>query len=178
MDRYDIDSYSYEIHGESWTNEIEDLLLKWKNVLIEKYNIHLDISDQHKRSYEKETFIAVISPIIMSIIQGILIYVQSTESVSTNNINNSTNTKYEPLNNLINIILFSVLSILSYIIKSRNNGSKSANSNQHSVRCMDVVSRIELELAKPRNQRIAAIVFVQDIRHIIAQLQMSETFIM
>ncbi len=174
----DSDSY-YEIHPESWTNEIEDLLTKWKNALNEKHNIHLDISEQHKKSYEKETFIAVILPILMSIIQGIIIYVQSTNPIHTDTTYaNSTTTSYEPLNNLINIILFSVLSIMSYIIKSRNNGSKSANSNQHSVRYMDVVSRIELELAKHKNQRIAAGVFVQDIRHIITQLQMSETLMM
>ncbi len=174
----DSDSDIYEIHPESWTNEIEDLLTKWKNALNEKHNIHLDISEQHKKSYEKETFVAVILPILMSIIQGIIIYIQSTSPNHIDNVYNSTSINYEPLNNLINIILFSVLSIMSYIIKSRNNGSKSAHSNQHSVRYMDVVSRIELELAKHKNQRIAAGVFVQDIRHIITQLQMSETLMM
>jgi hypothetical protein len=180
---YDTSETRKRIVVENWTSEKEDLLFEWRTALWDKNNIHNSISSKYRSRYKKQSLFLILLPLFMTIIQGIFIYLQATSQknefvfdVATNSthlINNS----YEPITNLINVFAYALITALTYIIKTGDSGTRSANSNQHAVRCMDAVNKIDLELSRARNYRSAADLFMLEIRFLINQLQMSETFI-
>jgi hypothetical protein len=168
---------------ESWTTEKESLLIEWRTALWDKNNIHNSISSKYRSRYKKQSLLLILLPLFMTIIQGIFIYLQTTSEKSTlvydaaTNTTHLINTSYEPITNLINVFAFALITALTYIIKTGDSGTRSANSNQHAVRCMDAVNKIDLELSRARNYRSVADLFMLEIRFLINQLQMSETFI-
>lgn len=188
------DYYTYNIHSnqdsnseqtviESWTYAKEELILSWRRGILKDADIHERASSKFKVKHNRENNIGMILPLIMTVIQLILAYF----GIVTDNIVIYTDQKIVVNNTLINssinnsqysrisILVGGIGSIVQAYIQHRNNSNKSGQNyvenSQYSSRYSDIVTKIDSELAKTKNFRTIADLFIAEIRYNISNLK-------
>jgi hypothetical protein len=167
---------------ESWNPKKEALIRAWRDILIKDSDIHERASRTFKKSYNIENNISIIIPLFMSILQSIFIFVgRTTTSVSLTVVNGTVvddekelvymDSSYRFAFELVNSIAYAILALLRHSSNTKMYGPNSVINLQYASRYSDIITKIDLELARDPSSRMNADVFISELRYNISNLR-------
>jgi hypothetical protein len=139
-------------HEESdWTDQIENLLNKWKSQVNKLSQIHQESGYVVKTRFYRMSIPSIVIPFLMTFL--------------SQNIDENSQTM-----KLINGAMFMMTSSLSALVMFFNYGTLFEQHFQYASRYSDIVTRIDSELARRRKFRTPSDVFVTEIKDRIENL--------
>ncbi len=151
---------------EPWTNDIENLVLSWRDHISEMAQLHEEAGIKTKKKHYWFGLPVVLIPFTMTFVQLIFSEIsngQSSQVVKEN----------EKIYNIINGLMFFIISVMSQLYTTFDLGSQSTLHSQYSTRYYDLLIRIDSELSRRRKYRVSADVFITEIRCNIDNLNKS-----
>lgn len=167
----DLESGYYE---NEWTQEIENLLIRWRDEVKTLSEIHLTSGYINKYRYYRIAIPSTLLPFIMTFISQV-VHNRNTLLDYTKNIDdvgniNGTITSVNGPTNIIDGVAFMVTSILSALNLFFNYNKLSEEHFQTSARYNDIVNRIDSEIARLPKFRTPPDVIVTELKCLIESL--------
>lgn len=138
--------------ADEWTAELEELVKKWKDQTQKLSNIHQESGYVNRTRYYRLAIPSILIPFVMTLV--------------SQNLYTGTN----DTSHIIDGVAFMVTSILSSLLLFFNYNQVSEMHFQTSSRYIDIINRIESELARISKFRTPSDVFITEIKSRIESL--------